>query len=271
MNYWDTDAQNYGVPSRWRWKPGVLPRRDDLVYGGDEAGRLGFAPVHETIPDKLIDPRDYKEVIQHCHDEKIFPMYHQTNSWAPEGTVYNQDGIGYCWTFGGTAAVMDTRAMEDKDTVVLGAVSMGWLVNWQDRGNYLESFITGAKQRGIAPADMCGGLNSVDRNYRNYLPGWEEEALNYRLDDVWDTDGRSGKATMIQHCLSILAYGRPLELAHNWWGHALEGVGLEWDETQKHNLVWVKRNSHGERNYIRQTGDNAVPDEAYGFITTVAA
>jgi hypothetical protein len=243
---------------------GVLPRI--TRYGdADAKGK----PVENTTV-KLYDPSDYKEVITRCHEQKSFPMYWQKRTWAPDGFRWNQNGIGYCWTWSGTAGMMDLRAIEGKDTVRLAPVSMGFLVNWADRGNYLESYIEGAQEIGVAPASYMPGedINSHDRNYRNYKDGWKDARGSYRLGEVWDTDTRNGDARTIQHCLSILAYGRPLYIAYSWWGHALECIGLLWDETKKNNLVWVIRNSHNETKPIYLDGNRGVPDEAYGFAST---
>ncbi len=108
------------------------------------------------------------------------------------------------------------------------------------------------------------------RAYKQYADGWETDALQYRLAEAWDTD-RSSEATMIRHCLSILATGTPLYIAYNWWGHALECVGLRWDESERNNLVWQSRNSHDEDDLIELTGAKAVPDEAYGIRATLTA
>ena len=80
-------------------------------------------------------------------------------------------------------------------------------------------------------------------------------------------DNRS-KSQMIQHCVSVLRTGTPVYTAFYWWGHALELVGLQWDEQQANNLVWVNRNSHNESDVIEMTGSRAVPDEAFGIRAT---
>lgn len=229
----------------------------------------GIVPI-EARPDVLVQPDQYKEVIAHCHEQQIFPMYHQQATWAPEGFKSYQNGIGYCWTWSGTATLLDVRALEGLETVLLVPVSMGYLVGWKDRGNYLESFIQGARNDGIVPiiGDQKEGFNSLNRS-SSYWNKFDSLRGDYRLDEVWDTDP-SSTARMIQHCLSILAYGRPLYIAYNWWGHALELVGLLWDESQPNNLVWVIRNSHGETTFIELTGSRGIPSEAYGFISTAA-
>jgi hypothetical protein len=161
---------------------------------------------------------------------------------------------------------MDVRGIEGKPTVQLGPVGMGYLVQWQNRGNYLESFIKGAQEQGIPPAEYIPNQHSPSP--QSFKAGWDIERAKYRLGAVWDTNAEDGDATMIQHCLSILAYGRPLQIALAWWGHALNLVAMRWDESVPNNIVWVIRNSHNESDVIELTGSKGVPDEAYGFIST---
>ena len=235
---------------------GVIPR---ITAYGDAPN---LTPYGEAYPDGLVDPKDYKDVIQHCHDEQIFPVYHQHASWAPTGFRWNQNGLGYCWTWGGTGGVMDCRAREGKPTVLLAPVSMGYLVGWKNRGNYLESFVEGAMNHGIAPAEYVPNQHSP--NPKNFKAGWEEAALNFRIAEAWDTDVRN----MIQHAISILRTGTPGYIAYNWWGHALSVVGVKWDESQVNNLIWLLRNSHDENDIIEMTGNRAVPDEFIGIRAT---
>ncbi|HUT60705.1 MAG TPA: hypothetical protein VNA25_22905 [Phycisphaerae bacterium] len=232
---------------------GAFPRR--TVYGRAR----GLVPVGEAIPDKLVQPADYKEVIAECHADQVFPVYHQRESWGPPGTTWDQNGLNYCWSWGLTATLMDLREREGRPTVQLSPVSLGWLVNWRNAGNYLESAIAGAKERGVCSAAYTPDMHSLRPN--RFKDGWEEDAINYRLGEVWDCDPRA----MLQHALSVLATGTPLYIAYDWWGHALECVGLRWDEKQVNNVVWIVRNSHGEKDVIELTGNRGLPDEAYGL------
>ena len=239
-----------------------LPRKS--VYGSAK----GLVPYGEAYPDSLVAEADYKEVIQHCHENQIFPMYHQNATWMPTGNKWNQNGLPYCWAWGMTAAVMDCQAAEgkrDSSTELLAPVSLGFCVNWRSRGNYLESAIQGVVERGIAPASYIPDQHS--RSYKDYAEGWEDAALANRIpeDSVWDTDPDN----MLQHALSILRTGRSLYIAYNWWGHALSCVGLIWDESQKNNVIWVIRNSHNEDDFIQLTGSRGVPDEAFGIHATL--
>lgn len=240
-------------PNRYQ----VYPRK--YAYGTPQSVNQGLIPV-EAVPNVLIEPNEYKERIQAAHAAQTLPIYHMYASWRPKGTRYNQNGLPYCWTWSGTGCVMTTRAAEAKPTVLLAPVSMGYLVGWQNRGNYLSSFIQGARKDGICPAPN-GDFNSTNRS-SSYWAEVNQRNL-YRLDKVWDT--RS--SAMTQHCISILCYGRSLYIAYNWWGHALELVGIRYENNQ---LQWDISNSHNEPDVITLTGSRAIPDEAYGFISTVA-
>lgn len=257
---YDTDkASDYLALIDLKHRPEMveaLPRRE--LYGSAEALEMGLEPVEGT-PDILLQPDQYEEKIKESHSLQTQPIYHMYNSWRPKGTRYNQDGIGYCWTWGGTGCLMTTRAMEDKPTVLLAPVSMGYLVGWQNRGNYLASFITGARDNGVCPA-VDGNFNDLTRS-QSY---WNNvgQRSKHRLGKVWDT--RS--SAMTQHCISILCYGRSLYIAYNWWGHALELVGIRMVDGKPH---WDISNSHNEPEPITLTGTRAVPSEAYAFLNSV--
>lgn len=235
--------------------PQCLPRR--TRYGTTEAAGCGLIPVHD-MPDMLIKPADYKEVIADCHAKKIFAVYHQLNHGMAKG--YDQDGYGFCWSYGVTMATMDCRALENQTPVRLSPFSLGWLTGWKNQGYYCDAAIKGARDKGIAPLTY---VPEYELNSKKFKAGWEEEALKYRPLEWFDTNYTS-EAAMVQQCISILATGRPLYVAFNWWGHALETCAVEWDEKQRNNVVWVLRNSHAESDVIELTGQRGVPDEAYG-------
>jgi len=245
--------------------PGVFPRKPYLRYGEPLAVSKGLVPV-ESVPDLLVDVDDFKEVIAECHAQKTFPVYHQYNSWCPKGTRYNQNGLNYCWSWSGTGDLMNCRAAEGKPTVILAPVSGGKFVGWRNVGNYLESFIDGARNDGICP-DPNGERNSTNRS-SSYWGQYDDKRKLFRLDLVWDTD-RSNTTRFIQQCVSILRAARSGYAAWNRLSHAMSVVGMRWDESQWMNLVWLVRNSHNEDDVIEMTGQNAVPDEFYGFISTV--
>jgi len=235
---------------------GALPRT--LQYGTEP----GMIPFGEAYPDKLVDPKDYKEVIEHCHRERIFPMYHARTTWRPQGFRWNQNGLPYCWAWGSTGTFMNMLARSGLFKELLSPVSLGWTVGWRSRGNYLGDTIRAIQARGITPMSYTPDQHS--RNPRTFKDGWEDAAMQNRLGEVWDSDPYN----IIQHAISQLSTGLSGGyVAYNWWGHALECVGVRWDESQRNNLVWVLSNSHNEDDFIELTGSRGVPDEYYTFRT----
>lgn len=235
--------------------PEALPRR--TVCGSPLATASGMVPVLD-FPDLLPDPKDFKEIIAYCHEQKIFPMYHRMASGLPQKP--SQNGLGHCWAYGMTAALEDCRAAEGQAAVKLAPNSLAWLVNWRNQGYFLDETIAAVRQRGIAPASMCP---EYDLNPRDFDPNWKEEALKYRALEWWDTKRDEGVVPMIQQCLGVLRTGRPGYAALNWWNHALEVTGIWWDESQPNNIIWAWFNSHGD-GLIQIAGSKGVPDEFYG-------
>lgn len=241
-------------------KPQALPRTWE--YGSDKAEAAGFRGALD-YPDLLPDQKDWKEIIAECHADKRFPMYWRRDSALPKKP--NQNGLGHCWNYGITHSAEDRSLIQfgmDKAKILAGN-SLAWLVNWKNKGYYLNETVAGAMSRGIASREYCP---EYELNPRNFKAGWEDDALNHRVaaDGAWDTTWREGKTKFIAQCLAILKTGTPLYIAHNWWGHALEVTGLLWDESVANNLVWVHFNSHADGE-IELTGDRGVPDEAYGI------
>jgi len=238
--------------------PEAYPRQ--TVYGTPEAFSLGLTPV-EAVPDVLLQPDQYEDALKQAHDLQILPIYHAQASWRPPEYRYDQDGLGYCWTLRGTGCMMTCRAAEDKELVKLAPVSMGYLVGWRNAGNYLESYIKGAREDGVCPAPD-GNMNSTNRS-SSYWAQYADKRKLYRLDKVWDTL----KSRMPQHCISGLCYGRSGYIAYNWWSHALELLSIR---IVNGVWYWDISNSHNDP-ILTLTGSRAEPDECYFFVSTQVA
>jgi hypothetical protein len=249
--------------------PGAMPRR--TRYGQPDAERLGLKPLEDTSL-AVIPWDDIQDALKHANERQTMPIYHQHDTWAPVGFRSDQDGLPLCWAWSATASMMDLRALESKETIMLSPVSLGWLVNWQQRGYYLDETIQGMRERGISPIEFTtDDFNGTSLNHRGYDPSWEKEALKYRLNEVWDVDTGRGDQYTIQQAATILCAGRPIYIAYNWWSHALMCTGMRWNESKKNNIEWLIRNSHNEDDVIIMDGNKGVPDEMYGFVSSVLA
>jgi hypothetical protein len=239
--------------------PQVLPRT--TICGSREAESMGLISMLD-YPDELIDPRDYQEVIARGHRERTFPIYHLRNTGI-NVDGWNQNGFGYCWTYGLTGCVMIKRAIEGQKFVRLSPFSLGWLVNWKNAGYYCDRAIAGAKERGIADIDH---VPEYELNPNKFDLEWKTNALDHRPSEWWDTR-RQDEASMVQQCITILDAGSPLYVAYNWWGHALLVCGILWNSSERNKIIWQLWNSHND-GIIELTGSRGVPDEAYGVRST---
>lgn len=239
--------------------PQVFPRLSR--YDSPQAEAIGLIPVEAGI-DQLLQPDQYEDALKHAHEQQTLPIYHMHATWRPHGMEWLQKSLLYCWTWSGTGWVMTTRAMEGKPTVLLAPVSMGYLVGWSNRGNYLESFIEGARQDGICPA-VDGDFNSQNRS-ASYWAQFAAQRKLYRIDQVWDCN----VAAMKQHCVSGLCYGRSGYAAWNYLSHAMELVSIR---IESGVWYWDISNSHptDKGEVITMTGSRAAPDECYFGVSTV--
>lgn len=240
-------------------EPGYIPR--ETTYASAEALERGLTPIEAGL-DSLIPANEFESRLAEAHAKQILPCYHQAKSWRPDGFRWDQSSTNYCWTWSGTGCLMTTRAVEGKPTVMLAPASMGYLVGWANRGNYLESYIKGAREQGVCPA-QDGNWNTTNRS-KSYWDGFADKRKLYRLKDVWDTDVRN----MTQHCVTGLCAGCSGYIAYDWWSHALELVGIRYVNGK---MEWDISNSHASDNgkLITLTGSRAVPSECFFFVSTV--
>jgi hypothetical protein len=213
----------------------------------------------------LVDWKDAKEIIAHCRDNKIFPIFHLKESGLLD-KPWDQDGYGYCWAFGGTSSLMMCRQLEGQPFQRLNPFSLGWLVNWRNSGYYVDATMRGMRERGVASYDYAPvDLPKPSR----FKDNWEQDALNNRASEYWDTRYES-QQYMLRQVLTVLQTGVPGSIAHNWWGHALSCIGMQWDEKQPNNIVIEEFNSHRD-GIIELTGSRAVPDIFIGLRATSLA
>ena len=222
-----------------------------------EFGIPGFEMIDEDKRPTLLEPSEYKDAIVYATEQQVMPSFY-CYKWRPKGFRWNQDGLGYCWTWSGTGCTMTTRAIEGKPLQYLAPVSMGFLVGWANRGNYLSSFVKGAREQGIYPCTK-DEVNSLTRSASRWP--MDDKRKLYLLDEVWDLNDGS----MTQQCVTCLCAGRSIYIAYNWWGHALELVGLRYNGS---TMEWIISNSHNEDDFIILTGSRAIPSEAIAFVST---
>ena len=238
----------------------VWERPKGYEYGSNKLARkYNIEPIEAfSAAPSMLEPSEYKEAIAYAHEAKVMPMYY-TYKWRPRGFRYTQNGIGYCWTWSGCGTFMTLWLLEGKDLTYFVPVAMGYLVGWQDRGNYLMDFVKGAREDGLFRSADQSDLNNHSRNRNNWPMGGDR--MLHLLDEVWDLNS----GNMVQHCITALCAGRSIYIAYNWWGHALELVGIRYNGN---TLEWIISNSHNEDDFIILTGNRAVPSEGIVFVSS---
>lgn len=211
----------------------------------------------EDALDELISQADWEERLRLAHEQQATPIF-AMRRWSPIGYRWNQDGISYCWTWSGTAGVLTREASENKPFKPLAPVSMGYLVGWYDRGNYLEDFVRGAQEDGIAEAPD-GDMNSLNRS-SSYWAGQSGTRKLHRLGRALDTDPRR----MDQFCVTGLVAGMPGYAAWNRLSHAMLIVDIQ--ILPNGRLRYIIRNSHNGPDVIYM--DGGTPDECIFFAGT---
>lgn len=244
---------------------GVLPRF--LTYGSREARKRKLVPVSE-YPDLLIPEDEWKERIKEAHEKQTLPIYHFEKAKV---VAKDQGKLNYCWAFGISSVMEAMRLLEAQTYERLAPTTLGWLVKWKNVGNHLTETIQGAFYKGISSSKFAKDFYNDPRRFKT---GWEDDGLNYRPSEWFDTIGidrrRRTEEEMVRQCVSLLLSPLPLYIAYNWWSHALMMAGLEWDEKEPYNIRWIGWNSHGDGR-IELTGHAGVPDEAYGIRSTTIA
>ena len=241
----------------------VWERPRGYEYGSNRLAReYQIQPIEAfSSAPQMLDPSEYKDAVQYATEQQVMPFFY-TYKWRPKGFKYTQNGIGYCWTWSGCGAMMTTWLIEGKDLIYFVPVAMGYLVGWRDRGNYLMDFVKGAREDGLFATTDQRLLNdhTIGRAGESKYPLGGDRQLHL-LDEVWDLNS----GNMVQQCLTALCAGRSIYIAYNWWGHALELVGVRYNGN---TLEWIISNSHNEDDFIILTGNRAIPSEGIVFVSS---
>jgi hypothetical protein len=176
----------------------------------------------------------------------------------------DQNGQGYCWAYGTTAAVMLLRAKANQPYVRLSGHSVGCKVkNFRDEGGWGALSLDFIKQYGIAPVDAWPEKSMSRSNDR---PETWAAAAKYRVSEDW-MDLASpvyDRDLTFDQMATLLLQRVPVVVDLMWWAHCVVAM----------DLVEVESGSYGIRilnSWTDQWGDNgtsvivgnrAIPDNA---------
>ena len=225
---------------------GLIPRN----YATHPVGCYAFAPefpASELVPesewaDRLAENRRTKSGLLDLRNEHYDVL-----------KSLDQDGLGLCWAFSTTKAVMYTRAVMNQPPVVLSA----WYVarrikGWRDEGGWGAASLQFVVEHGVPALEKC------PRYSRSAVtPDAAENAQLHRVTEWWD--GSDDPRLAQRQLVSMLLKRVPCVVDLNDMGHSMCAIDVE----SLNPLRIIYDNSWGEQGdrglYVGQ-GTRARPD-----------
>lgn len=219
------------------FQPGALPRQTAV-------GELEGVPVFaEQVP--LIPPSEWEDRIREMTENRSWIG----DRWQSDPRADSQNGLGYCWAYSLAQAVMAVRAGQGQPFVQLSPESLAGDVNYQNRGNYLDSALKYAATYGLATRQTVPQYKIRESQWD---PAYKEERTKYIPLEWWDLGGRN----VWNETVTALLLGYGCYVGYDWWGHA---VFLDRLRIQNGTIQVHTPNSHGPGNDVWLSGSRAVP------------
>lgn len=225
---------------------GLIPRN----YSTHPVGCYAFAPAFpesELVPenewaDRLAENRRTKSGLLDLRDAHYDVL-----------RSLDQDGLGLCWAFSTTKAVMYTRAVMNEPPVVLSAWYVaGRIKNWRDEGGWGAASLDFVVNDGVPALSLCPEYRS-----RYDTAETRANAALHKVTEWWD--GSDDPRLAQKQLVSMLLKRVPCVVDLNDMGHSMCAI----DIASLNPLRIIYDNSWGEQGdrglYFGQ-GARARPD-----------
>ena len=178
---------------------GTIPRK--TAYGASPVAAqvpLDVIP-YEAWPDLIADQERHKSSLLHI--------------WEDCGMgALMQFSLNYCWLFASVGGLMLQRAAQGLPFEMLSPSSLAWIVNYENKGWYIEDALKGLISTGAATREF---VPMATNNPRDFKRGWKESAAQHKVTIAKDIPANH----QIQG--SQLLLNRPMPTGHNDWRHAV--------------------------------------------------
>lgn len=166
----------------------------------------------------------------------------------------DQDGLGLCWAFSTTKAMMYLRVLMGLVPLKLSAWYVAGLIKrWQDQGGWGAESLAFVARSGVPTLDLCPSYSS-----RYATPEAAANALLHRATEWWD--GTDDRETNRKIMISAFLMGLPPVLDYNHISHSMCGcrlVGLDPLTVETDNSWGPDSGTKGKMTLV---GSKAVPD-----------
>ncbi len=168
----------------------------------------------------------------------------------------DQDGLGLCWAFSSTKAVMYTRAVMNAAPLRLSAWWVaGKVVNWRDQGYWGAASMEQIVKGGVPTEAMCPSYSS---KYDTAVVA--ADAATRKVIEWYDgTEDRDQNRRIM---IAAFLLGLAPVLDYNWLSHSMCGcklVSIDPLEVWTDNS-WNDTDQYGPKGCYKLTGSKAIPD-----------
>lgn len=226
---------------------GLIPRD----YARHPVGSYAAAP--EFPDDQLIPEAEWPERLAELRATKsglldLRELYYDFLK------SLDQDGLGLCWAFSTTKAVMYVMALMGLPHTRLSAWYVaGMIKGWRDQGGWGAASLEFVVNKGVPAESFC-----PDYDRRHATPEAAADALNHKVTEWWDGSDNPAKAQ--KQLVSMLLSRVPCVVDLNDMGHSMCAIDID----SLSPLTIVYDNSWGTngdpKGLYRGTGPRARPD-----------
>jgi len=228
------------------YSTGLIPRDYGLHPVGYYAMATEF-PESELVPEsewgaRLANNRDTKSGLLDLREANYDVL-----------RSLDQDGLGLCWAFSSTKAVMYCRVLMNAVPIRLSAWWVAGIIkNWRDEGGWGAASLEQIAGAGVPAESFCPSYKS---SYNT--PECRANAALHRVTEWWDGAQDPNKAQ--KQLVSMLLKRIPCVVDLNDMGHSMCAI----DIGRLSPLEIIYDNSwgdQGEKGLYRGTGARARPD-----------
>lgn len=193
---------------------GLVPRN----FKKHPPGYLDFAPVYPAS--ELIDPSEWADRLAENRKNKAGLLeLRQANLEVLKSL--NQNGLGLCWAFSSTKAVMYCRALQNSVGLRLSAWYVaGMIKKWRDEGGWGAASLEFIVSNGVPAESYCPSYSS-----KYATADTAANAALHKVTQWWDGPDDSSAAQKI--LVSTLLRGRPAVVDLNVMSHSMCAIDIE--------------------------------------------
>lgn len=193
---------------------GLVPRD----YRAFPVGCLSFAP--EFPASELIPESEWADRLAENRKNKAGLLDIREANYETLRSL-DQDGLGLCWAFSSTKAVMYLRAVMNQPYLRLSAWWVaGKVVNWRDQGYWGSASLAHIVREGVPAESYCPSYRS---SYDT--ADCRANAALHKVSEWWD--GSDDPSTATRQMVSMLLRRVPCVVDLNDMGHSMCAIDIE--------------------------------------------